>query len=308
MQLPRRRRTTTASALAADGRDPRPRTAPTEAAGPALLRAWSSPQFVTVVSVLVLLITLVVDVAISPSVIVLTVFLAFAPLIASAALGPAQVAGFAAAATALAGLSWLWNSGGNQFWVRFTDVLVVGTLAVFSAATRVNREHALEASQRIATVAQQALLPVLPTRIGDIRFATRYHSATASAQVGGDFFDFVADGNRVRLILGDISGKGVDAVTQAARAIRAFRQYGASESDLLSVARRMNEYVLPFWNWDVYATAVLVEMAASGDAITVVSCGHPAPVHVTGGQVDDLPVHAYLPLGLSAADRSSQHR
>lgn len=294
--------------MGTDGQDARSPSPVTEPFGPAILRAWGSPQIVTVGALLVLLITLVVDIAVSPSVIVLTVFLAFAPLIASAALGPVQVAGFAVAATALAGLSWLWNSGGNQYWVRFTDVLIVGTLAVFSAGTRVRREHALQASQRIATVAQQALLPVLPNRIGDIHFATRYHSATASAQVGGDFFDFVADGGRVRVILGDISGKGVDAVTQAARVIRAFRQYGASEPDLLSVARRMDEYVLPFWNWEHYATAVLVEMAASADTITVVSCGHPAPVHVTSARVNDLHVHPCLPLGLGPADRSSQHR
>ncbi|MGZ4624700.1 MAG: PP2C family protein-serine/threonine phosphatase [Kineosporiaceae bacterium] len=124
--------------------------------------------------------------------------------------------------------------------------------------------------------------------------------------MGGDFFDFVADAGRVRVILGDVSGKGVDAVTQAARAIRAFRQYAASEPDLLGVTRRIDAYVSPFWKWEYCATAVLVELGEA-DTLTVVSAGHPPPFHVSGGTVRELAVRPCLPLGLGAGDEVSVH-
>jgi sigma-B regulation protein RsbU (phosphoserine phosphatase) len=260
-----------------------------------------------VASGLVLLVVTLADVVISEQVVVLTVFLGLSPLLASAVLAPPATAGFAAGAVVLAGFSAVWNQAqGAQYWVRFVDVVLLGALAVLVSAIRNRREADLKASRRIATAAQQALLPVLPRRLGSIEVATRYHSATRTAQVGGDFFDFVADRGRTRLILGDVSGKGVDAVGQAARVIRAFRQYGASEPDLLGVARRINEYVLPFWQWDYFATAVLVEVS-DDTTLTVVSAGHPPPLHLSAAGVDELPVDPSVPLGLGPARRSSRH-
>jgi serine phosphatase RsbU (regulator of sigma subunit) len=171
---------------------------------------------------------------------------------------------------------------------------------------RARREADLRDSRRIAGVAQEALLPVLPVQVGAVRLATRYHSATRTAQVGGDFFDFVADGGRLRLVLGDVSGKGIGAVTQAARVIRAFRQYGASEPDLLAVARRVHDYVSPFWDSERYATAVFVEIT-DAYSVTIVSAGHPAPLLMCATGVRELPVHACLPLGIGPADRVTMH-
>ena len=269
---------------------------------------WTSPATITVLSCLLLLAVTLVDWLISPQVAVLTAFLALAPLLASSVLGPAATAGFAVAAVVLAVFSGVWNQGqGAQYWVRLVDVAAVGALAVLVSVIRSRREADLQTTQRIATNAQQALLPVLPRRIGTVELATRYHSATKAAQVGGgDFFDFVTDRGRTRLILGDVSGKGIDAVTQSARVIRAFRQYAASEPDLLGAARRIDEYVLPFWNWDFYATAVLVEIRDDHN-LTIVSAGHPPPLHVSRAGVCELPVESCLPLGLGPAHRSTDH-
>ena len=267
---------------------------------------WRSPVVITVVSALLLGGLVLADLLIDPTVAVLTVFFALAPLLAASVLGPVPTSAFALGAIACAAIAGVWNDDGNQYWVRLIDVALVGTLSVLVSATRVRRENALRTSQRIASVAQQALLPVLPARIGPIQFGTRYHSATRSAQIGGDFFDFVADRGRVRLILGDVSGKGIDAVAQAARVIRAFRQYGASETDLLGVTRRIDEYVRPFWNWEFYATAVLVEFS-DPDHLTIVSAGHPSPLHLSSGVVTELSVHPCVPLGLGPAEAMTRH-
>jgi hypothetical protein len=158
---------------------------------------------------LLLVLTALADLPFSPRIAVLTVFLGLAPLLAASALTPLTTAAFAGAATAFAAASALWDPQGVQYVIRLADVALVGALSVLVAAVRARREADLATTRHIAGVAQQALLPVLPDRIGPVQLTTRYHSATLTARVGGDFFDFVADGDRIRLILGDVSGKGV---------------------------------------------------------------------------------------------------
>lgn len=267
---------------------------------------WRSPQAIGWASVVLLVLTSLSDVVVSPRVAVLTVLLGLAPLLAASALTPRTTTGFAVAAVVFAAASGVWNGVSVQYAVRVADVALIGALSVLVAAVRARREADLRNSRHIAAAAQEALLPVLPEQVGGVRISTRYHSATRTAQVGGDFFDFVADGGRLRLVLGDVSGKGVGAVTQAARVIRAFRQYGASEDELVDVARRVHEYVTPFWDSERYATAVFVELTGS-DALTVVSAGHPAPLHVSAKGVRELPVRPCLPLGLGPADRATTH-
>ena len=269
---------------------------------------WTSPSVVTTTSVALLVVSLGADLLTPGSAQVLTVFYGLAPLIAAAVQGPAVTAAIGSVVTLLAGLSFVWNGLSVQYVARWFDVLAVSTLSTVVAATRARRERALAETERIASAAQQALLPVLPDAVGRVTLRTRYHSATRTAQIGGDFFDFVADRGRLRLVLGDVSGKGVDAVAQAARVIRAFRQYGASEHDLVSVARRVDEYVEHFWNGEYYATAVFLELHdASPDLLTLVSAGHPPPLHCTRTGVTELPVHPCLPLGLGPADEQTHH-
>lgn len=250
----------------------------------------------------------VADALITDRAVVLTIFLGLAPLLAAAVLRPLPVLGFAAAALGLAVLAGAWNPDqGAQYGVRLVNVALLGGVAVLVSALRTRRETELVETRRIATAAQEALLPVIPRRVGTVEVATRYNSATREAQIGGDFFDFVADLGRTRFILGDVSGKGVDAVGQAARVIRAFRQYGASETDLLDVARRIDEYVRPFWvGSEYFATAVLVEIV-DDRTFTLVSAGHPPPLHVSRDGVVELPVASCPPLGLGPAHRSTCH-
>lgn len=268
---------------------------------------WRRATTVNIVGGVLLAVVVLADIVVTPGDVVLTIFFPLASLLVAAFLGPRATAGFALAAVVLAAASALWNENqGAQYWVRLVEVVAVGVLAVLVAAIRTRREDDLRETRVIASAAQEALLPVLPHRIGPVEVATRYHSATREAQVGGDLFDFVAGGDRTRFILGDVSGKGVEAVAQAARVIRAFRQYGASEPDLLSVARRINDYVRPFWDPEFYATAVLVEIRDER-TLTIVSAGHPPPLHQSGAAVSELPVYASVPLGVGPAEQMTEH-
>jgi sigma-B regulation protein RsbU (phosphoserine phosphatase) len=233
--------------------------------------------------------------------IVLVVLFAVAPLIASAALAWPAVAGLAGVAIGLAAASPAWNVGTNtvQQVVRAVDVAIISLAAVSIAAVRERRERRLSAVSAVATAAQHAVLPSLPEQLGPLRLACSYRSATEEAMVGGDLYDAIEVGDRVRVIVGDVRGKGLDAVSQASRAIRAFRQYAGSEPSLPAVAAAMSAHLAPFFAGEEFVTAALAETDGDG-RLAVVLCGHPPPAVATAGaEVRWLPEADGPPLGIA---------
>ncbi len=242
---------------------------------------------------------LVIDQVTDPS-FVPAVLYGVGPLIASAALLPAATAGFGVAAIALTTASLQWNDawGTAQAWVRIGDVALVATAGFVLAVVRTRRDRQLARVSRIAEVAQRAVLPLVPTHVGPVAAGTRYLSAAEDALVGGDLYDWFHSDQRICFIVGDVRGKGINAVEQAARVIRAFRQSAAAGADLAAVAAEVSAYITPFLDPEEFVTAVLVQID-SLDQITLVSCGHPQPLLVaTNGDATLLAPPPCLPLGL----------
>ena len=119
------------------------------------------------------------------------------------------------------------TAGDLQHWVRVADVALISAAATAIAAVRGRREQRLARIIDIAEVAQRAILPTLPARTERVAVACRYLSAARDAVVGGDLYDCSLVGHRTRFLVGDVRGKGMASVEQAARVIRAFRQAAA---------------------------------------------------------------------------------
>ena len=224
--------------------------------------------------VAVLLIDQVTDPSFVPA-----VLYGVAPLIASAALPPAATAGFGMAAVALTTASIQGNGtwGTAQTWIRIGDVVLVAAAGVVLATVRTRREQQLARVSRIAEVAQRAVLPLIPTHVGPVAAGTRYLSAAEDALVGGDLYDWFHSDQRICFIVGDVRGKGINAVEQAARVIRAFRQSAAGGADLAAAAAEMSAYLAPFLDDEEFVTAALVQVERPRQ-LTLVSCGHPQPL------------------------------
>ena len=260
-----------------------------------------------VASVVWLVLVLVVDVLNPGPTFALTVLYAVAPLIACAVLPPTWTATVAAVATVMAVASGGWNLtwGTAQHAVRIVDVVLVGAGAVAIAAIRDRREQQVARLSAIADVAQRAILPVLPTHAGPVAVAARYLSAAEDTMVGGDLYDCYryisrtsGDTERVRFIVGDVRGKGITGVEQAARVIRAFRQSAAVEPTLPLVAQAMDQYLRDFFGPEEFVTAVLVDVS-DASRIELVNCGHPpALLHRAGGRSGLVEAPTGLPLGL----------
>jgi phosphoserine phosphatase RsbU/P len=237
-----------------------------------------------------------------PSDIHLDALAALAPLAACAALSARATAGFAVAALALTG--WLgaqngaWGTG--QQWVRLFDVAAVSGAAVVVASVRARRERQVNRLTNIAQIAQRAVLPVVPEKVAGVTVASRYESASEDAFVGGDLYDCSWTEGYTRFIIGDVRGKGIAAVEQAARVIRSFRQAAATKETLSEVVRDMDSYLQSFFGPEEFVTAAVVDVTTPGE-LQIVSCGHqPALLVRANGHAEFLNAPAGLPLGLGS--------
>jgi sigma-B regulation protein RsbU (phosphoserine phosphatase) len=175
----------------------------------------------------------------------------------------------------------------------------LGVLAVISAVVRDRREERLRRMTVIAATAQQALLSSMPSRLANVELAARYVSATAAAQVGGDLYEVSSTPFGVRMIVGDVKGKGIEAVQVAASVLSAFRHAAVTETDVGAVARTLDAAVGRIVSDEDFVTAIVAEFAA--DRVTLANCGHPSPVLVEGRRSASLdPIEYTLPLGLGA--------
>jgi phosphoserine phosphatase RsbU/P len=180
-------------------------------------------------------------------------------------------------------------------------VVAIGVATVLSALVarvRVEREGRLRAVTRVAEVAQRALLGGVPPALGSLRLAVLYASASAEASIGGDFYEALETPHGVRLLVGDVRGKGLGAVRLAGVVLGSFRDAAQDRPDLAQVTAALDRSVTRAIGPEDFVTAVLVQVLGDGSAI-VVNCGHPAPLLVRGGQATELdPPEPAPPLGL----------
>ena len=259
-----------------------------------------APLFGAGLALLALALLVAIDVTIPPGYAVLTSLFGLAPLIACAVVPTPGTAAIGALAIAAAFASGWWDDtfGTAQQNVRITDVVLVSIAAVAIAAVRVHREHQFAELSAISEAAQRAILPVLPAHLGGVAVATRYRSAAQGALVGGDLFDCYHSEAHVRFLIGDVRGKGIAGVEQAARVIRAFRQSAALRTSLVDVAREMDDYLADFFGEEEFVTALLVEVSGPGQ-LTLLNAGHPPPQLVRAtGESELLELPPCLPLGL----------
>lgn len=187
-------------------------------------------------------------------------------------------------------------------WMSVVSVLGVTAAGLLAVSLRRQREAELDHVRSIAEAAQRALLKPVPRSAGGVRLAVSYMSAVAEAHIGGDLYEVVASPHGVRAIVGDVQGKGLEAVETAAVVLGAFREACLDEADLVAVGTRLERAVERQLDGEKFVTAVLAEVA-DGE-VTFVNYGHPPPLLMRpdGTLVWPEPDSYALPLGLAGHD------
>jgi sigma-B regulation protein RsbU (phosphoserine phosphatase) len=216
------------------------------------------------------------------------------------------VVAVAAVVAAFLSATWQHNAGSFDWYSRIGMCAVLGLVAVQNAALRARREDRLQRMTVIAETAQRAVLRSMPTAIGSVGLGARYVSATAEALVGGDLYEVAETPYGVRVIVGDVRGKGLEAVQTATTVLGAFRAAAFTEPDAGALAMRIDETMGRILGEEEFVTAIVGQF--EGDRVTLANCGHHPPVFVQSGEATTLDTgEPTVPLGMGSVPTISEH-
>ncbi|MEC7052034.1 PP2C family protein-serine/threonine phosphatase [Streptomyces collinus] len=203
-------------------------------------------------------------------------------------------------------LSFFHTDLGTQY--TSAAIIAVTLAAAYGSHVRLQREETLFQVRLVADAVQKVLLRPLPRRIEGIELESLYLAAQEQARVGGDFYEAIGTPHGVRLLIGDVRGKGLSAVGAASAVISCFREAAYDEPDLRGIVHRLETTVtrhsaaFPVQDQpEHFATALLAEIPHDGDRLLILNCGHPPPLIAHCGKVRILePTLPSPPLNLAA--------
>ncbi len=159
---------------------------------------------------------------------------------------------------------------------------------------------ALYGEQRtIAETLQHALLPQSNPAIPNLEIATRYVAGVGGVDIGGDWYSIVLlDDRHFAFVVGDVSGRGIDAATIMARlrfTIRAYLLEGHPPNVVLQMCARQLDV-----ETDGHFATVLVGIGdVDSREITLANAGHLKPLLVSSTTSEFVDCDAGLPMGVS---------
>jgi hypothetical protein len=164
--------------------------------------------------------------------------------------------------------------------VTTVSIVVVTLISASGGARGGQQNQRLADVTSVAEAAQRALLRPLPRQVGPLELGVVYLAAAAEARVGGDLYEVTRTQFGIRLIVGDVRGKGLDAVEIAADVLGVFREVAHEVYTLAEVARRIDASLArrPAAPLEEFVTAVLAEIDPAVGSLSIYNCGHPPPL------------------------------
>ncbi|MFF2136954.1 PP2C family protein-serine/threonine phosphatase [Streptomyces sp. NPDC058193] len=197
-----------------------------------------------------------------------------------------------------------WRAGvANQI-----TLAAVTALAVLIHRTLRRQDARARRAQHVAAVAQRAVLPRPPSRLGSLHIDARYVPAESEALIGGDLYVVQSTPYGIRVMVGDVRGKGLGAVSAVSADLGAFRYAADEAEDLAQLVARLERALLREGGRrggqqqeEGFTTALIAEFSTDLETVRLVNRGHPPPVLIDArggatllGASEEAP-----PLGLS---------
>jgi len=176
------------------------------------------------------------------------------------------------------------------------------------AALALDNARLYQQQKEFADSMQRSLLPRAQPRAEGLDVGAVYASS-AHMDVGGDVYDFVelADG-RLAVVLGDVTGHGIDAAADMAMAKFVFRSLAREHSEPGDFLAAANEIVLGEIGDGKFITLLYLTVDGHEGELVCASAGHPPPRVVrAGGEPEPLVVNG-LALGIAGAQKYDEAR
>jgi len=155
----------------------------------------------------------------------------------------------------------------------------------------------LEEEMEIARQTQQS---ILPARLPAVRGYDFGALMIPARMVCGDFYDFIPlDRNRLCIVIGDVSDKGLPAALYMALTFSLVRAETGKTSDPARILQSVNRYLLNMNSAGMFVTLLLGFLDYGSGSLDYCRAGHLPPLILDGcGEFVDVPVSNGQPLGV----------
>ncbi|WP_229400481.1 PP2C family protein-serine/threonine phosphatase [Micromonospora okii] len=181
---------------------------------------------------------------------------------------------------------------------RFTsdDVRLLELVAERVGLANRDRAHTLD--QTAALALQRSLIPTELPNVAGLEMAGRYVPGHASG-VGGDWYDvFLLPSGCLGIVMGDVSGHGLQSAVVMGRVRSALRAYALLSDDPAEVLALLDRKVVHFEAGSL-TTALYAIVSPDGSTLRISLAGHLRPVLAAPGRPNDmLDARVDPPLGI----------
>ena len=140
----------------------------------------------------------------------------------------------------------------------------------------IHRQQTLTRSLKLARKRQQMMLPRQKPEIPGYSLGTVYRPAK---EIGGDFYDVVdLDGGRAGILLGDVSGHGIEAALVMGMAKKSLQIFARGQTDPSRVLADANADLCPDLDAETFVTCVYAVLAPEERVLRFARAGHPHPI------------------------------
>ncbi len=145
------------------------------------------------------------------------------------------------------------------------------------SALALDNARLYQQQKEFADTMQRSLLPRSRPSLPGLELGDVY-AASARLDVGGDVYDYLLlpDG-RLAVVMGDVTGHGIDAAADMAMAKFVFRSLGRRQPGPGAVLEAANEVVVEEIAHGKFITMVVLTVNPLTGALAVAAAGHPAP-------------------------------
>jgi len=166
------------------------------------------------------------------------------------------------------------------------------------AALAIDNGRLYQQQKEFADTMRRSLLPRSHPELRGLEIGEVYQPS-ARVDVGGDVYDFLELGDdRLAVVLGDVTGHGIEAAADMAMAKFVFRSLAREHPEPADFLASANDVVVDEIAPGKFITMIYLAVEAQTGSVSVACAGHPAPLLVSAeGTVEQLGVRG-LALGV----------
>lgn len=169
-----------------------------------------------------------------------------------------------------------------------------------SSVSRLNKVNAekefLNRELDIANRIQTSMLPTEKPERDDIEIAG---TQVPAKQVGGDFYDYFVQDNKLFFNIGDVCGKGIPAALVMSMTQAVFRTVTAKEDSPATIVRDMNAIASRGNSTGMFSTLFVGVLDLATGKLRFCNAGHEKPLIIKGREIFQIEAKANIPIGIA---------